>query len=147
MQIINIVLGMLAALVFTVMAFVALGLFGIDPKELKAMGLIEHGREILTLNQFEWRVVLALVMVVVGFGGFMLGKTVFKLVVAGMLLLTAVWMFFALDVDSALELNSRYVQVSQIILVAGYVMGATLLLAKVGLMDIAKRSIKGQMGE
>lgn len=145
MQIFNIVLGMLAALVFTAMAFVALGLFGIDPAELKSMGLIGHGREILSMNQFEWRVVLALVMVAVGFGGFMFGGTAFKLVVAGLLLGTAAWLYFELDVEGGRELNARYVQVARLLLVAGNVMAATLLVAKVGLMDIAKRSIKAEM--
>lgn len=145
MQAFNIVLGMLAALVFTVMAFVSFGLFGINPEELQAMGLIEHGNEILSLNQFEWRVVLVLVMVAVGFAGFMLGKAGFKLTVAILLLLTAVLAYFELDVDSQVQLNSRYVQIAQLLLVAGNIMGATLLLAKVGLMEIAKGNVKNQM--
>lgn len=147
MQAFNIVFGMMAALVFTVMAFFAVGLFGMDPEDLQRMGLLDHGREILYLNQFEWRVVLLLVGTALGFMGFVVGRSGFKLLVVGLLLGMAVWAYFLLDVQDQMLVDVRFLRITRLILVAGAVMGATLLLAKLGLAGIAGGSIQREMGK
>lgn len=142
MQFFNIVLGMVAAGIFTVMAFITVPLFDVPADELARMELLDHGRELLTLNQFQWRLVFILAATALGFLGFLAGKSTYKLVIAGVLLATSIFVYFELDARPQMLMDVYYMQVAQLLLIAGFVLGAVLLLAKVAIQEMALRQIQ-----
>ena len=139
-RVVAIVMNIFTSLVFSLMFLAFIGYFLAETTALLDSGLITSTKEFLGMNQFFWIVILFLNVFVVGAFAYTLSRNVgLKLLSSLFYLMACLGVLFLLW-PTGPTIDSEFLRMGHLILMAGFLIGALLLMAQSYLQSLVERN-------